>query len=79
MPNKEVTAIGDAVDYTAISIARFLAPDGSPTCCADYSVGQTCRFLGVRSFGMRDVCMLGQQRDLRRKIIFRLRGLGGFA
>ena len=52
------------MEHKTISVQRFRSPDGAPTCCADHPAGQTCRFLGVRSFGTVDVCMLGVQRDL---------------
>jgi len=55
------------MEYATISVQRFRSPDGAPTCCADNSVGQTCRFLGVRNFGTVDVCMLGEQRDLAQR------------
>ena len=52
------------MEHKTILVQRFRSPDGAPTCCADHPAGQTCRFLGVRSFGTVDVCMLGEQRDL---------------
>lgn len=53
-------------DTATITVPRYLAPDGKPTCCADLTTGQMCRFLGVKNFGLHDVCMLGEQRDLHR-------------
>lgn len=54
----------EIMEYKTISIQRFRSPDGAPTCCADHANGQECRFLGVRNFGIVDVCMLGEHRDL---------------
>lgn len=56
------------METATISIERFRDEDGSPTCCADHSAGNTCRFLGVNSFGTVDWCMLGQQRRLHRRM-----------
>ena len=52
------------IEQTTLLIKRFRSPDGVPTCCADASVGNTCRFLGTRNFGTVDVCMLGERRAL---------------
>ena len=52
------------MDYATIVIERYRSPDGQPTCCEDHPAGKICRFLGTRNFGTRDVCMLGQDRDL---------------
>ena len=52
------------MEHKTISVQRFRDYSGAPTCCADHSAGETCRFLGVRNFGTVDVCMLGAQRDL---------------
>ncbi len=51
-------------DAATITVQRYRSPDGKPTCCADKRTGRVCRYLGVRSFGTIDVCMLGEQRDL---------------
>ena len=48
-------------EYATIKVKRYRTPDGNPTCCADQPAGLTCRFLGVRGFGLVTVCMLGQE------------------
>ena len=53
------------MENKTISVQRFRDPNGAPTCCADHLAGEKCRFFGVRKFGTVDVCMLGEQRDLR--------------
>lgn len=53
-------------EAATITVPRFRAPDGKPTCCADHPAGKTCRFLGVTGLGTQDVCMLGEQRKLYR-------------
>ncbi len=53
-------------EIVTIKVIRYRSPDGEPTCCADAQAGRICAYLGTRSFGQMDVCMLGQHRDIQR-------------
>lgn len=57
--------MSETKEYAIIKIEKFRDDDGNPTCAVNMLNGQWCRFLGSRKFGAIDVCMYGEQKDLR--------------
>ena len=53
-------------EKVTLEVDRFRTPDGQPTCCSDVEKGHICLFMGTSAYGTRDVCMFGEQKDLRR-------------
>lgn len=54
-----------------IAVEIYHAPDGSPTCAADMSNGQVCRFLRARRFGTIEECSLVLNHDLGNTLLHR--------
>jgi hypothetical protein len=52
------------METAVIKVTRYRSPDGLPTCSANVTTGEVCRFYGLRRMGSVSVCMLGEQRDL---------------
>lgn len=50
-----------------ISLPVYRTPDGEQTCAIGTTNDTQCKFLGVRKFGQKSVCMLGENVDLFRR------------